>query len=185
MAHKNVQLLTFTLANEIYAIDVISAREVLDFAHITPIPKTPPWIRGVLNLRGNVVPVLDMKHKLGMGPTQHSRDVCVLILEIDLDGEKTLVGVLADSVREVIEVNTSQIDAPPNFGGRVSTEYILGVGRRNDRLFVLLDVAKIFVTSEIEMAQLAADEQAAQTLEKSVALSPQPATSPETVEARS
>jgi len=176
MATKNVQLLTFTLANEVYAIDVISAREVLDFAHITPIPKTPPWIRGVLNLRGNVVPVLDMKHKLGMGPTEQTRDVCVLILEIDLEGEKTQVGVLADSVREVIEIDTSQIGPPPNFGGRVSTEYVLGVGRRNEKLFVLLDVAKIFVTSEIELAQLAADEQAAQALEEDGVAPPQTVT---------
>lgn len=152
LGHK-VQLLTFTLASETYATHVESAREVLEFTQVTPLPKAPPWIRGVLNLRGSVIPVLDMKQKLGMGPTESTRDTCVLILEIAFEDEVTQVGMLADSVQEVIEIDTSELDPPPKFGSRVSTEYVRGVGRRNDRLFILLDIAKIFAEDEIETAQ--------------------------------
>lgn len=150
---NEIQLLTFALASEIYAIDVGRTREVVEFTHITPIPKTPPWIRGVLNLRGSVVPVLDLKQKLAMGPTEQSRDACVLILEIALEGERTLVGVLADSVREVLELDATEIDPPPNFGARLSTDYIRGVGRRNGELFVVLDVERIFLVDELTLAQ--------------------------------
>lgn len=150
MTTKQVQLLTFTLGREVYALDVGQTREVVDYLHVTPIPKTPAWIRGVFNLRGSVVPVLDLKQKLSMGATEKSRDACVLILEILLGSERTLVGVLADSVREVIELSTSEIEATPNFGSRVSTEYIRGVGRRNGELFVVLDVERIFADDEIE-----------------------------------
>jgi purine-binding chemotaxis protein CheW len=154
---KRIQLLTFTLAREIYALDVSTTREVIEFSHVTPIPKTPPWIRGILNLRGSVLPVLDLKQKLGMGATERSRDVCVLILDLEIDGESTLVGVLADAVREVIEVESSAVEPPPKFGSRLSTEYIRGVCRRNDDLIIVLDVAKIFAASELELAQQEAD----------------------------
>ena len=150
---NEIQLLTFALASEIYAIDVGRTREVVEFTHITPIPKTPPWIRGVLNLRGSVIPVLDLKQKLAMGPTEQSRDACVLILEFPLDGERTLVGVLADSVREVLELDAIEIDPRPNFGARLSTDYIRGVGRRNGELFVVLDVERIFLVDELTLAQ--------------------------------
>lgn len=150
MTTKRVQLLTFTLGQELYALNVGQTREVVDYFHVTPIPKTPAWIRGVFNLRGNVVPVLDLKQKLEMGRTEKSRDACVLILEIILGGEQTLVGMLADSVREVLEISASEIEATPNFGTRVSTEYIRGVGRRNDELFLVLDVERIFADDEIE-----------------------------------
>ena len=148
-----IQLLTFTLAGEVYATNVECAREVLEFAHVTPLPKAPTWMRGVLNLRGNVIPVLDMKQKLGMGPTEGTRDTCVLILEIDFEGEATLVGMLADSVREVIEVHPTELDPPPRFGSRVSTEYVKGVGRRHEQLYILLDIPKIFAEDDLELAQ--------------------------------
>ena len=112
----------------------------------------PTWIRGVLNLRGTVIPVLDLKQKLGMGPTEPSRDSCILILELALDGEQTIVGVLADSVKEVFEVESGQIEPPPRFGAKISTEYLRGVGRRNDTLFVLLDVQRIFAANELSLA---------------------------------
>jgi purine-binding chemotaxis protein CheW len=154
---KTIQLLTFTLAGEVYALDVTVAREVVEFTHVTPIPKTPEWIRGVLNLRGAVVPVLDLKLKLGMEATARTKTTCILILEIDLDGEQTVVGVLADAVREVIEVEQSDIEPPPRFGARVSIKYVRGMGRHNNALFVLLDVSKVFASADFELAQQMAD----------------------------
>lgn len=150
--NATIQLLTFTMSGETYALEVTSTREVLEYSEITPIPRTPAWIRGILNLRGSVIPVLDLKQKLGMGATEKSRDACILILELLLDGEQTVVGVMADSVKEVFEIDTSTLEPPPRFGAKISTDYLHGVGRRDGRLFILLDVQRIFTSSELVLA---------------------------------
>ena len=165
MAKDNHQLLTFTLGSEVYAMEVATTREVLEFTGLTPIPRMPGWIRGVLNLRGTVIPVLDLKQKLGMGRTEQSRDSCILILELSLDGEQTIVGILADSVREVFEVEHAQIEPPPRFGSQVSTEYLRGVGHRNGTLFILLDVQKIFAINELTLAEATAQATEAAAIE--------------------
>jgi purine-binding chemotaxis protein CheW len=165
MAKDKHQLLTFTLGSEVYAMEVTTTREVLEFTGLTPIPRVPSWIRGVLNLRGTVIPVLDLKQKLGMGRTEQSRDSCVLILELSLDGEQTIVGILADSVREVFEIEQAQIGPPPRFGSQISTEYLRGVGHRNDTLFILLDVQKIFAIHELTLAEATAQATEAAAIE--------------------
>lgn len=152
IAPTNKQYLTFTVGGEVYALEVSSTREVVDFTNITPIPKTPEWIRGVLNLRGNVIPVLDLKLRLGMGTTERTKDACILILELELDGESMVMGVLADSVQEVLEIEPAQIEPPPRFGAKVSTAYIRGMGRRAEGLFLILDIDRVFSTREVEMA---------------------------------
>jgi purine-binding chemotaxis protein CheW len=159
------QLLTFTMSEETYALEVASTREVLEYSRITPIPRTPKWIRGVLNLRGAIIPVLDLKQKLQMGTTENSRDACVLILELLLDGEPTVVGILADSVKEVFEIDAKEIEPPPRFGAKISTEYLRGVGRRNEALFILLDVQRIFAASDLSLAEQTAEAAEAAALE--------------------
>jgi len=155
------QLLTFTMGAETYALEVTSTREVLEYTDITPVPCTPSWIRGVLNLRGSVIPVLDLKEKLGMGITEKSRDACILMLELMLEDELTVVGVMADSVKEVFEIEVTQLEPPPRFGSKISTEYLRGVGRRDGHLFILLDVKRIFATSELVKVDEAVAEAAA------------------------
>lgn len=146
------QYLTFRLGGEVFALEVGKTREVVAFTNITTLPKTPDWIRGVLNLRGNLVPVLDLKLRLGMGLTERTTTACIVILELVLDGEPMSMGVLADSVQEVVDIETSQIEPPPKFGAKVSTAYIRGLGRRGDSLIVILDGDRVFATSEIEIA---------------------------------
>jgi purine-binding chemotaxis protein CheW len=160
------QLLTFTLNGETYALEVASTREVLEYSDITPIPRTPSWIRGVLNLRGSVIPVLDLKEKLGMGTTEKSRDACILILEITLEDELTVVGIMADSVKEVFEMEDAKLEPPPRFGAEISTDYLRGVGRRDGQLFILLDVQRIFAASELVEADEAIAEAAASESQK-------------------
>lgn len=177
--NQSKQYLTFTLANEVYGLEVSSTREVVDYTVITPIPKTPDWIRGVLNLRGNVIPVLDLKLRLGMGTTERTKNACILILEIELDGESMVMGVLADSVQEVLEIETSQIEPPPRFGAKVSTAYIRGMGRRAEGLFIILDIDRVFSTREVELAadcaQQAADDDKEKTIDDSSQLeAPEP-----------
>lgn len=146
------QFLTFKLGPEVYALDVGNAREILEYGSVTRIPKTPEWIRGVINLRGAVVPVMDLKRKFGMGATERTTAACIIILEVPGDGDLTVMGVLADSVQEVFELDPKQIEPPPKFGARVSTEYLRGMGRRGDTLFIVLDPERVFSDSELQSA---------------------------------
>ncbi len=154
---KTNQYLSFKLGNEIYALDVGNAREIVECSLITQIPKMPPWIRGVINLRGTVVPVLDLKRKFEMGQTEQTVNTCVIIVESILDGEMFVIGVLADAVQEVFELESSKIEPPPKFGSKVSTRYLKGMGRRGDMLFIVLDAEKVFSGAELAEAQEAAD----------------------------
>lgn len=152
---KTNQYLTFKLGAEVYAFDVGNAREILECSSITQIPKTPSWIRGVINLRGNVVPVLDMKLKFEMGKTEQTVNTCVIVVESMLEGEKFVVGILADSVQEVFELDAAHIEPPPKFGARIATKYIRGMGRRGSQLFIILDADRIFSGDDMAEVQSA------------------------------
>jgi purine-binding chemotaxis protein CheW len=143
------QYLTFKLDQETYAVDISKVREILEFAAVTKVPRTPEFMRGVINLRGNVVPVVDMRLKLGMSQTERSVDTCVVITEVEVDGEKTILGALADSVQEVIELDASHIVPPPHMGTRINTEVIRGMGKRDDRFLIILDIDRVFSDGEI------------------------------------
>jgi purine-binding chemotaxis protein CheW len=138
------QYLAFRLGDELYAIDVANAREIVEQSTITRLPKTPAWMRGLINLRGNVLPVLDLKMKLGMGATNETVDTCTIVVEVTLDGELYVVGVLADSVSEVFELDEKQVEAPPRFGTRLSTDFIKGMGRVGQNLIIVLDAERVF-----------------------------------------
>ncbi len=143
------QYLTFKLDQELYAVDIAKVREVLEFTAVTKVPRTPDFMRGVINLRGNVVPVVDMRLKLGLTQTERTVDTCVVITEVDVDGEKTILGALADSVQEVIELDESHIVPPPHMGTRIDTEVIRGMGKRDDHFLIILDIDRVFTADEV------------------------------------
>jgi len=145
------QYLTFKLESEIFALGITQVREVLEFDRVTKVPQTPDMMRGVINLRGSVVPVIDLKLKFGMGETQKDVNTCVIIVEIDLDGETTLIGALADSVQEVIDLEPEQIEPPPKIGTRLNTDLIRGMGKRGDEFIIILQIEKVFTLDELEM----------------------------------
>ncbi|MCE5242279.1 MAG: chemotaxis protein CheW, partial [Desulfobacteraceae bacterium] len=118
------QYLTFRLDREVFALEISKVREVLDFTNITKVPQTPDFMLGVINLRGSVVPVVDMRLKFGMSATETTVNTCIVIVEIELDGEKTILGALADSVQEVIDLEADQIEPPPRIGTRLKTQFI-------------------------------------------------------------
>jgi purine-binding chemotaxis protein CheW len=142
------QYLTFRLAKEIFAVDVAKVREILDFVAITKVPQTPEFMRGVINLRGSVVPVVDMKLKFGMEPTEKTVNTCIVVLEVTIENETTIVGALADSVQEVVELDPSQIEPPPRIGMKLSIDFIKGMGKLNDDFVIILDTDKIFSFDE-------------------------------------
>src|SRR5208283_2350264 len=125
---ETTQYLTFELEDEVFALDISKVREVLDFTTVTKVPRTPEFMRGVINLRGNVVPVVDMRLKFGMSKTEKTVNTCIIIAEISIEGETAILGALADSVQEVIDLEPDQIEPAPRIGTRVRTDFIKGMG---------------------------------------------------------
>lgn len=143
------QYLSFFVAGEEYGVGILKVREILEFDTITRVPGTPPHVRGVLNLRGNVVPVIDLAVKLGLPETQVTRRTCVVIVEVTLDGEPTVMGLLADAVSQVIELPPDQIEPPPPFGTGIRLEFLEGMGRAGKKFVLLLDIDRVLTTNEL------------------------------------
>ena len=146
---ETAQYLTFRLEEEVFALDITQVREVLDFTTITKVPRTPEFMRGVINLRGSVVPVVDMRLKFGMSRTEQTLNTCIIIVEINIDGDRLILGALADSVQEVIELGPGQIEPAPRIGTRLDTEFIKGMGKRDEEFIIILDIDRIFSMDEL------------------------------------
>jgi purine-binding chemotaxis protein CheW len=147
------QHLTFKLDDEVFAVDISTVREVLEFTTVTKVPQTPEFMRGVINLRGSVVPVVDLRLKFGMSETSKTVNTCVIIVEVSLDGESTVIGALADSVQEVFEFDADQIEPSPKIGTKLNTDFIKGMGKRDEEFIIILDIDKVFSTDELAMVQ--------------------------------
>jgi purine-binding chemotaxis protein CheW len=145
--------LTFRLNDETFAIDVNKVREVLELRPITKVPRAPEFMRGMINVRGSVVPVVDLKMKLGLAKTEATMDSRIVVMEIDLDGDQTVLGAMADSVHEVLELEPGQIQDPPKLGTRWRSEFIRGIGKRNDEFVIIMDIDRIFSTDELAFVQ--------------------------------
>jgi purine-binding chemotaxis protein CheW len=153
------QYLTFTLDNEQYAIAVSKVREVLEHTRITKLPRTAEFMKGIINLRGAGVPVIDLRLKFGLPETPITKDTSIIVMEVEsLDGS-VVVGALADAVHEVVEIEAKDIEAAPRFGTRLSAEFIKGVGKKDDLFIILLDIDRIFNAEEITV--LASEQEAA------------------------
>ncbi|NIR94791.1 MAG: purine-binding chemotaxis protein CheW [Gammaproteobacteria bacterium] len=152
------QYLTFCLGNETFAVDVAKTREVIDGINITDVPQTPDYMLGVINLRGGVVPVIDMRRKFSMEAKEHTVETCIIVLEVNVEGEAVIVGALADSVSEVLEIKAGQIEPPPRLGSKLNTEFIQGMGNIDDNFVILLDIDKVFSVEELELVREMNDE---------------------------
>lgn len=151
-AFPSQQYLTFLLGGEVFAIEISQIREIIEFGGMTSVPLMPAFLRGVINLRGSVVPVVDLSIRFGRTETRVNPQTCVVILELLHEEEIQYVGVLVDSVSEVVEIANSDIEPPPTFGSMLRPDFIKGMGKINGRFVVLLDVN--YVLSIEEMAQL-------------------------------
>ena len=140
--------ITFKLGDELFAIDVARVREVLDLSEITRVPTAPPYMRGVVNVRGSAVPVVDLRLKFGLPPTPDTVDTRIVVIELELDGELTVVGGLADSVREVLELDRSEIREPPRIAMRWRADMIEGMGKKGEQFIIVLDIARVFETGD-------------------------------------
>jgi purine-binding chemotaxis protein CheW len=156
------QYLTFKLGEEVFALEVANVREILEFTTVTKVPRTPEFMRGVINLRGSVVPVMDMRLRFGLQATEKTVNTCIIVVEVSLEGETTVLGALVDSVQEVFELEPDQIEPPPKFGVRMKAEFIKGMGKRDNQFIIILDIDKVFSSEELELVQDAATGEAAQ-----------------------
>jgi len=155
---ETVQYLTFTLGDEVYAIDVVKVREILEFTSISKVPQTPEFMRGVINLRGSVVPVIDLRLNFGMERTEQTVNTCIIVVEVNLDGENVVLGALADSVQEVIEMEPSSIEPAPHLGTKLNTDFIKGMGRVDHNFVMILDVDKVFSADDLSVVQQRSDQ---------------------------
>jgi len=146
------QYLTFKLGDEVFGIDVAKVREVLDFTTITKVPRTPDFMSGVINLRGNVVPVVDLRLCFEMSKTEKTVNTCIVVVEVMLEGESTIIGALADSVEEVIDLEPDQIEPAPKIGVQIRTDFIQGMGKRDAQFIMILDIDRVFSAEQLAVA---------------------------------
>jgi len=146
---ETARYLTFRLGGELFAINVFKAREVLDLSHITRVPTAPGYLRGVVNVRGNAIPVVDLRSKFGLPITEDTLSSRIIVMDLTIDGENVVVGGLADAVHEVLELEPHEINDPPTLGAKWRTELILGMGRRNERFTMILDIERVFHSDEV------------------------------------
>lgn len=148
-ASETIQYLTFKLGDELFGVDVSKAREVLDFSEVTNVPQMPDYMLGVINLRGSVVPVINLRRKFGMAETEQTIDTCIIVIEVEIGGDVIVIGTMADAVQEVLDLTEAQIEPPPRLGTKLNTEFIKGMGNVNEQFLIILDIDRVFTAEEL------------------------------------
>ncbi len=143
LADKEGKYLTFALANEEFGLEILKVREIIGYMEITAVPRTPPYVKGVINLRGQVIPVVDLRAKFGMETTETTDQTCIIVVEITQDGRKFNTGIVVDHVSEVLDIAGEEIEESPQFGATVETDFILGMGKIGETVKILLDIDKV------------------------------------------
>ena len=175
---ESKEYLTITLDNEQFALDINKVSEVLDLTTITRVPRMPDYVLGVINLRSNVVPVIDLRQKLGMAPGERTKESCIVIVELEIEGEATKMGALTDSIDDVMGIDPEQIAPPPKMGTNLKPEFLQGMVRQNEeeKFLIILDIEMILSSEELAVVKkvseqekgVAEDQSVSQTREISV-----------------
>ncbi len=147
------KFLTFILGNENYAFPILKVQEIIGQMSITRVPKTPSFMRGIINLRGKVVPVIDLRARFNLDKTLGNEKNCIIVVQINLPQNSLVTGILVDEVSEVVDINSSQIEATPNFGSKINTDFISGIGKLEKKMVVVLDVEEILNFNETKVLQ--------------------------------
>lgn len=141
--------LTFALGREEYGLEILKVREIFGFMDITAVPRTPPYVRGVINLRGQVISVIDLRSRFGMPAAPRTEQTCIIVVEIKLDARRINIGVVVDRVSEVLNIPADKIEDAPSFGTSVNTTFILGMGKVGTSVKILLDIDKVLTREEV------------------------------------
>jgi purine-binding chemotaxis protein CheW len=156
LANREGKYLTFSLAGEEYGIGILKVKEIIGMMPITTVPRTPAFVKGVFNLRGKVIPVMDLRLKFGMEEMAYTERTCIIVVEINGQGGSVLIGIVVDTVSEVLNIKGSDIEDAPTFGVRLDTNYILGMAKINCGVKILLDIDKVLSEEEISVLDKAA-----------------------------
>lgn len=174
------QYLTFLLANEEYAIGILKVKEIIEYDTVTTVPRTPKWVRGVINLRGAVVPVVDLAIKFGLELTPVTKTTCIVIVETQFESQNTTIGIIVDAVSQVMELATEDLQPVPEFGTRVKVDYLLGMAQLGKKFALLLDVDKVLSTDELlHLNDVASSAEEGQVAEAGVPVTSEAAVLPE------
>ena len=149
---KGGKYLTFTLADEDYGIEILKVKEIIGMMPITTVPQTPEYLKGVINLRGKVIPVVDLRLKFGMPSQDYTERTCIIVVEIASESGSTMMGIVVDSVSEVVHIKNEDIEETPKFGSKLDTEYILGMAKSEGRVKILMDIDRVLTVQELSMA---------------------------------
>jgi len=155
---ETIQYLTFKLDEESFATEISKVREVLEYTQVTPVPRSPEFMQGVINLRGSVVPVVDLRLQFGMPAVEPTVDSCIIIIEVNIEGTSTVLGALADSVQEVIDFKPDQLEPAPSFGTRINNDFVQHMGKLEDRFVIVLDMNKVFSIDQINKVEKTSTE---------------------------
>ena len=147
--------LTFSLRPEEYGIEITRVQEIIGIMEITLVPKTPKFVKGVINLRGKVIPIIDLRQKFGMSEVEVTEETCIIVVETKLNDSMVLMGVIVDAVNEVLDITAESIEAAPQFGGTVNVEYIRGIAKRDTRVSILLDIDMVLTNESLVLEKLA------------------------------
>jgi len=165
---ERAQYLTFFVAGEEYAIPILRVREIIEYSRLTRVPSTPSYIRGVINLRGSVVPVIDLAVKFGFESSAITKTSCIVVVELTSNGEQTVMGVIADAVRQVVDLGEDDIEETPAFGSHARVDFLLGMGIVDEKFVLLLDIDKVLSATEI-LAAIDAKNESAEVVEETQA----------------
>jgi purine-binding chemotaxis protein CheW len=153
MGEREGKYLTFSLSNEEYGIGILKIKEIIGMMPITSVPQTPPFVKGVINLRGKVIPVIDLRLRFGMKAMDYTERTCIIVVEIEGETGEILIGIVVDSVSEVLNIKKEEIEDPPRFGTKLDTDYILGMAKTEGGVKILLDIDKVLRKDEIVMLE--------------------------------
>jgi purine-binding chemotaxis protein CheW len=151
MIEKEGKYLTFALGAEEYGLEILKVREIIGYIDVTAVPQTPFHVKGVINLRGQVIPVVDLRAKFGMATTEVTEQTCIIVVEITQSGRKFNTGIVVDRVQEVLDISGRDIEEAPQFGASVNTDFILGMGKIGDKVKILLDIDRVLAGSDSAM----------------------------------
>jgi purine-binding chemotaxis protein CheW len=154
LLEKEGKYLTFALAQEEYGLEILKVREIIGYIDVTAVPQMPPHVKGVINLRGRVIPVVDLRAKFGMETTDVTDETCIIVVEITHTARTFSTGIIVDRVQEVLDVRGQDIEEPPQFGAAVKTDFILGMGKVGDSVKILLDIDKVLGEDDLDIPSL-------------------------------
>lgn len=157
-ALKGGKFLTFLMANEKYCLEILKVREIIGMMDVTSVPTTPAFVRGVINLRGRVIPVIDLRLKFGIQAKEDTQRTCIIVVHLAHSAQRMTMGIIVDEVSDVLDINQDQLEPPPSFGANIRTDFILGMGKVDQKVVTMLDIDRVLTEHEIALVEKSAEK---------------------------